>query len=133
MILVDSNVLMYAAGTEHPHKAPAARFLERVSAGGVEAVIDAEVLQEILHRYRALDRWNEGRRVYDLARAIFPLAIPVTAEVMDRARRLLDQHNGLGARDAVHAAVVETHALASLCSFDRDFDRIPGLRRIEPT
>jgi predicted nucleic acid-binding protein len=53
MILVDANVFMYAAGAEHPHKAPSRIFLEKVAGGEIEAALDAEVLQEILHRYRA--------------------------------------------------------------------------------
>jgi predicted nucleic acid-binding protein len=130
--LVDSNVFMYAAGREHPLKKRAAAFLEQVARGSVDAAIDAEVLQEILHRYRALGRWVEGRVVYDTARVVFPEVLPVTAEVMDRARRLLDSLSGLMARDAVHAAVVQVHGLDSIASFDRDFDKIKGLRRMEP-
>lgn len=132
MTLIDSNVFMYAAGREHPLKRRAARFLENVAQGAVDAVIDAEVLQEILHRYRALRRWSEGRLVYDTARLIFPETLPVTTEVMDCARRLLDEHSRLMARDALHAAVAAVHELDSICSFDQDFDSLPGLRRIEP-
>jgi predicted nucleic acid-binding protein len=130
--LVDSNVFMYAAGREHPLKKRSAAFLERVARGSVEAAIDAEVLQEILHRYRSLRRWMDGRLVYDTARMVFPEVLPVTTEVMDYARQLLAQYPGLMARDAVHAAVVELHALDSIASFDRDFDKVKGLRRIEP-
>jgi uncharacterized protein len=132
VILVDANVLMYAAGAAHPHKCPSVAFLERVAGGGVEAAIDAEVLQEILHRYRALERWESGRLVYDLARRVFPLVLPITAEVVDRARSLLDDHRHLAARDALHAAVVFTGGLGGICSWDRDFDAIPGLARREP-
>jgi predicted nucleic acid-binding protein len=28
--------------------------------------------------------------------------------------------------------VVECHSMAAICSFDRDFDRIGGIRRIAP-
>ena len=132
MTLIDSNVFMYAAGREHPFKRRAANFLEKVAQGAVDAVIDAEVLQEILHRYRTLGRWGEGRLVYDTTRLIFPETLPVTTEVMDCARRLLDEYSRLMARDALHAAVVEIHELASICSFDRDFDILRGVRRIEP-
>jgi predicted nucleic acid-binding protein len=52
--LIDSNVFMYAAGRGHAFKKRAAKFLEKVAQGSFDAVIDAEVLQEILHRYRAL-------------------------------------------------------------------------------
>lgn len=133
MILIDSNVFMYAAGAEHPHKRPSIRFLEEVARSEVEAAIDAEVLQEILHRYRAMGRWKDGRAVFDHARRIAPVVLPVTAEILDLARDLLDRHDGLSARDALHAAVVQLHALRGICSYDRDFDEIPQLLRIEPS
>ncbi len=132
MILVDSNVIMYAAGAPHAHKEASVSFLERVAAGELEAVLDAEVLQEILHRYRAIGRWRDGRTVYDAARRIFAVVLPVTVEVVDRARALLDEHAGLMARDALHAAFVLEHGLDGLCSFDADFDGVPGVRRWEP-
>lgn len=131
MILVDSNVLMYAAGADHPHKAPSVAFLRRV-AEKLEAAIDAEVLQEILHRYRSLGRWSEGGRVYDLARQIFPIVIPISAEILDRARGLMDDYAGLSARDALHCAVALESGSAALCSYDRDFDSVVGVKRIEP-
>jgi predicted nucleic acid-binding protein len=132
VILLDSNILMYAAGAPHPHKADSLALLERVARGEVEAAVDAEVLQELLHRYRALNRWEDGRRVYDLARRIVPVVFPVTAEILDLARALLDRHPKLMARDALHAAVCESAGLNEICSYDRDFDRIQGLKRLEP-
>jgi predicted nucleic acid-binding protein len=132
VILVDSNVLMYAAGSGHLHKAPSVRFLESVANGSIDAAVDAEVLQEVLHRYRALGRWQDGRRVYDAARQVFTVVLPVTSDVLDVARRLLDEHPRLSARDALHAAVVRHFDLTSVCSFDRDFDAIPWLERMEP-
>jgi hypothetical protein len=91
------------------------------------------VLEEILHRYRAIDRWKDGGKVYDLTRQLFPEVIPITAEVLDRARGLLDTDGSIMARDALHAAVVVHHGLDAVCSFDRDFDRIGGLVRREPS
>jgi len=132
VILVDSNIFMYAAGDLHPNKGPSVAWLERVARAEIDAVVDAEVLQEILHRYRAIRRWKEGRQVYDRVRRLVPVVIPVGAEVLDRARALLDDHAHLVARDALHAAVVQEHRLSGICSFDRDFDRIEGLSRTEP-
>jgi hypothetical protein len=123
---------MYAAGVEHPNKAPSVAFLASVAEERVKAIIDAELLQEILHRYRALNRWIEGRRVYDLTRQIFPTVLPITSEILDRARTLLDDYDGLMARDALHAAVVEINNLEAVYSYDRDFDRITTIKRMEP-
>jgi predicted nucleic acid-binding protein len=132
MILVDANILMYAAGADHAHKEPSIRWLERVARGDVEATINAETLQEILHRYRAIKRWKDGRQVYDLARQLFPNVVPISADILDQARALLDQYPALMARDALHAAVVMDEQCEAICSYDRDFDRIAGIKRIEP-
>jgi predicted nucleic acid-binding protein len=130
VILVDSNVLMYASGAEHPNKAPSLAFLKRVADGELEATVDAEALQEVIHRYRSLHRWKEGRRVYELARALFPDALAITGAVMDYAKQIVDKDDSISARDAVHAAVIAEYKLEGICTFDRDFDRIPGCKRV---
>ena len=61
-----------------------------MARGEVAAFTDAEVLQEILHRYRSIGRWGNGRAVYDLTRRIVPWVAPVTAEVLDATRALLE-------------------------------------------
>ncbi|MGH7572557.1 MAG: type II toxin-antitoxin system VapC family toxin [Gemmatimonadota bacterium] len=132
MILIDSNVLMYAGGAPHPHKDPSRVFLERVARGEIDAAVDAEVLQEILHRYQAIGRWEDGRKVYDLARRIVPIVIPITAEIMDLARSLLDKYRALMARDVLHAAAAIIHEAEAIASYDRDFDKIREVRRTEP-
>jgi predicted nucleic acid-binding protein len=132
VILVDTNILMYAGGTPHAYKEPCIRLLDRIASGAVDAAVDAEALQEILHRYRAIKRWSDGKRVYDLARQIVVTVIPVTSDVVDLARDLLDEHHGLSARDALHAAVYKHTAATALCSYDVDFDVIKGIRRLEP-
>ena len=132
MILVDANILMYAAGAEHPNKLPSVRFLKSVAAGDTEGVLDAEVLQEILHRYRAIRRWDVGRAVYDRARQIFSVVLPITAESLDQARAHLDSFAGISARDALHAAVMETYGIDTLCSYDQGFDAIAGVHRADP-
>jgi predicted nucleic acid-binding protein len=133
VILVDSNVLMYAAGAKHANKRPSLDLLIRIARGEQDGIIDAETLQEVLHRYRALRRWSDGRKLFDEARRLFPVVLPVDSEVQDLARELLDEDERLTARDAIHAAVVFLHELEAICSYDRDFDRLEDLRRVEPS
>ena len=132
MILVDTNIIMYAAGGAHPHRAPCLDFLDRFARGEVEASIDAEVLQEILHRYRAIGRWADGRAVYDSTRRLFPQVIPITVELLDEARNLMDGYPNLMARDALHAAAVRQSGAEALLSYDRGFDLIDDFARMEP-
>jgi predicted nucleic acid-binding protein len=132
MIVIDSNIWMYAAGRPHAHRAPSLDLLRRVAAGEVEALTNTEVLQEILHRYRAIGRWEDGRHVYDLTRRIVPMILPISLDVMDHARALMDDEPRLGARDAVHAAFAFECGATAICSFDRGFDLVPSLVRLEP-
>jgi len=131
-MLIDANVLMYAAGAAHLNKAPSIRLLERVARGELAATINAETLQEILHRYRAIGHWTAGRQVFDLVRHLFPSAVPISAEMLDRARALLDDDPALMARDALHAAVVMREGLDAICSYNRNFDVITTITRVEP-
>ena len=65
MILVDSNIPMYLVGAPHPHKADAQRLLEKLITDRQRLVTDAEVLQEILHRYVAIDRRDAIQPAFD--------------------------------------------------------------------
>ena len=47
---------MYLVGAAHPHKRDAQQLLERCISERIPLVTDAEVLQEILHRYTAIRR-----------------------------------------------------------------------------
>lgn len=132
MIFLDSNVFMYAAGVSHPHKAPSAELLRRVAAGKVEATTNTEVFQEILHRYRAIGRWDDGCRVFVLARRIVPVVEPVTMDILDDSFRLLGLYPSLMARDGLHAATCLRLGATRMCSYDVDFDVIAGLRRVTP-
>lgn len=123
---------MYAVGAAHPHKTPSVDYLRRIASGEVEAATDAEVLQELLHRYRAIRRWDDGIRVYELARRVVPTVLPITAEVVDQAQSLMITDSVLGARDAIHAAAALLNGCTVICSYDHHFDRIYGLMRVAP-
>lgn len=130
MIFVDSNVPMYLVGAPHPHKADAQRLLERCIAAGERLVTDAEVLQEILHRYTAIDRRDAIGPAFEALLGVVDEVFPVELADVERARDVLMASLRLSARDALHASVMERRGLASILTFDTGFDSRPGLRRL---
>jgi uncharacterized protein len=122
---------MYAAGREHPHREPARRFLERVRQGKVEACTSTEVLQEILYRYSALRRLDLAREVYEAFVELCPVVHSVTLADTDLACQLLCDGTGASARDALHAAVMRNNGVEWIATFDTDFDRMGGIRRVK--
>jgi uncharacterized protein len=127
-ILVDSNIPMYLVGGEHPNRERAREALQIAIAARERLVTDAEVFQEILHRYVAINRreaiepaWNTLRRVVD---EVYPIELTD----VEKARTLVATSQ-LTARDALHVAVMQRHDIAEILTFDTAFDGVPGIRR----
>jgi hypothetical protein len=106
VILVDSNIPMYLVGAPHPHKADAQRLLERCIAERERLVTDAEVLQEILHRYTAIDRLDAIQPAFDAVLGVVDEVFAVDLPTVQRARTIVLGRRGLSARDALHVAVM---------------------------
>jgi len=123
---------MYAAGEDHPHKQPCIDLLTAIAMGRIDAAIDTELLQEILHRYRSIGRWDDGKRVYDYTRKTMQSVIMIDVSILDKTRQLMDEYTRLMARDALHAAVCIEHEIERICGYDRDFDAIEQINRITP-
>jgi len=134
VILVDANVFMYAAGTPSPQRESCQRFLERVVRGdrSPRVATDAEVLQEILHRYRSIRRPETGMALFDAVIALGIPVLPVDEGVMRHARALLQDAPRLSTRDAVHVGVMLEHGISQVLTYDRGFDGIRGIERVEP-
>ncbi len=130
MILVDSNIPMYLVGAPHPHKADAQHALERLIAERRRLVTDAEVFQEILHRYAAIDRREAIQPAFDALRGVVDEVLPIVEADVLRAKDLLGTHLAITARDAIHVAVMANHDIEKVLSFDRGFDSVAAVERL---
>ena len=130
MILIDSNIPMYLVGTPHPHKTDAQRRLEKLLSERKRLVTDAEVLQEILHRYVAIQRRDAIHPAFDALLNVVDEVLPVDRTVVERAKQIVLGYQRLSGRDAVHLAVMERHGIEEILSFDTGFDGFPGVTRL---
>ena len=130
MILVDTNVPMYLVGAAHPNKESARTALERAVGDGAQLVTHAEVLQEILHRYVAIDRRDAIGPCLDALLGVVDEVLPIEVADVLAAQRLVERIPAMSARDAIHVAVMRRHGIDDILTFDRGFDSIPGIRRL---
>lgn len=130
MILVDANIPMYLVGEPHPNKEAARRALEEAVAAGESLCTDAEVLQEILHRYTAIRRPTAIDATFDALLAIVDVVYPIERTDVERARRLIRTTHRLSARDAIHLAVMQGRDVGRILTFNTSFDGIPGIIRL---
>jgi predicted nucleic acid-binding protein len=131
--LIDTNVIVYAVGRAHSLKQAAGRILSDIAAGSLAANLDVETLQEILHLYSSRGEREKGFRTVEHLLLLFPNPISIGREEVEDARDLMRQHPFLGARDAIHAAVVRVHELDGMVTADKIFDRIKGVKRFAIT
>ena len=130
MILVDSNVPMYLVGRPHAHKVDAQRALESLLADGEKLVTDAEVFQEILHRYVAIRRADAIQPAFDALTAVVDDVFAIEVADVVAAKTIVLGTPSLSARDALHVAVMRRYRIDRILSFDVGFDGLPGVERV---
>jgi len=131
MIVLDTTILAYAVGADHPLRAPCRRLLAAHGEGRIEATTTIEVIQEFAHiRARRRTRTDAATLARHYLSAFTVLV--TTSDDLDRGLTLFEQHPALGAFDAVLAAVAVERGAEALVSADRAFASVPNLRWVDP-
>ena len=132
MIFIDTNIFLYAAGRDHPLRAPCQTFLQQVIAGELAAVTSSEVVQELLYVLTRRGLKTEAVTLANQVLQLFPGLLPVTREDLDATCEILQATPAVSVRDAVHLGTMRNHGLERIISADHHFDSIPGIERIDP-
>ena len=121
MIFVDTNVIMYAVGREHPLRKPAQKFFESALGRQREnrLVTSAEVLQELLHAYLPAQRMQTLDAALQLVAALIHEVWAIELADVALARELVDAHPSLGARDLLHLACCKRRNVSQIKTYDR--------------
>jgi hypothetical protein len=114
LIFVDSNVPMYLVRAAHANKTEARRLLEGCFHREERLVTDAEIFQEILHRYAAIQRRDAIQPAFEAVLGVIDEVFPVELEDIERAKTVLLRNEWLSAR-AWH----ERHAAPQLVGTSR--------------
>ncbi|KUI03958.1 type II toxin-antitoxin system VapC family toxin [Mycobacterium sp. IS-3022] len=132
MIVLDTTVLVYAKGAEHPLRDPCRELIAAIAEGRIEATTTVEVIQEFVHvRARRRERTDAAALGRDYAELLSPL-LSVTFEALQRGMALFETTPRVGAFDAVLAAASNAADAAALVSADTAFADLPGIRHVVP-
>lgn len=121
---------MYLVGGPHPHKADAQRLLENLVSDRQRLVADAEVLQEILHRYVAINHRDAIQPAFNALLGSADQVLAVDRATAEGAKEIVMGHRHVSARDAVHLAIMQQHGIERILSFDSRLDGFPGVTRL---
>jgi uncharacterized protein len=117
VIFVDTNVVMFAVGREHPLQGEAREFFESNLDNAL--CTSAEVLQELIHAYLPVQRMATLDAALTLLERSVPQIFPIEAADVRSARLLIDRHPELGSRDLLHLAVCRRYEIKKIKTFDR--------------
>jgi predicted nucleic acid-binding protein len=131
VIILDTTILAYAVGEDHPLREPCRRLLAAHASGSIEVTTTVEVLQEFAHvRARRRTRQDAVNLTRLYATALNPIV--TTAADLDAGLALFERYPDLGAFDAVLAAVSIAHGAEALVSADRAFASVAELAWVDP-
>ncbi|HEX3518108.1 MAG TPA: type II toxin-antitoxin system VapC family toxin [Solirubrobacteraceae bacterium] len=132
MIVLDTTVLVYAKGAEHPLRDPCRELIEAIADGTVEATTSVEVIQEYVHvRARRREREEAAVSGRDYAELLSPL-LEVTRQDLEHGLALFARDRQLGAFDAVLAAAAAANGARALVSADSAFAGVTDVVHVVP-
>jgi predicted nucleic acid-binding protein len=132
VILLDTTVLVYAKGQNHPLRDPCRELIEAVADRRIEATTTVEVIQEFVHvRAQRRDRVDAASLGRDYAELLSPLLSP-TIDDLSAGLALFERTQALGAFDAVLAVCAARAGLRALVSADSGFAEVPGIPHVVP-
>ena len=132
MRAIDANVLLRFVLRDHAEQSPrAASLLERVAAGEEPVLVPEVVVSDTVWTLASYYAWPRDRTRDFLVTLLQQPGVHMDhkARVLDALARFAD-HN-VDYSDALIAAELAESGLA-IYSFDRDFDRLPAVERVEP-
>jgi len=132
MIVLDTTVLVYAKGADHPFRDPCRKLVSLIAEGEIEATTSVEAIQEFVHvRAKRRSRQDASAIGRDYAELLSPL-LDVTRDDLRTGLALFEQSEKLGAFDAVLAAAAIARGADALVSADTGFAAVEGLTHVAP-
>src|SRR6202451_4465823 len=132
MIVLDTTVLVYAVGADHPLREPCQQLIRAIAGGTILATTTIEVIQEFTHvRARRRDRKDAAGLARDYIELLSPLLIVEETDLRE-GLRLYEEGTGFGAFDAILAVAARAAAADALVSADTGFAGIAEIHHVVP-
>ncbi len=135
MRFLDTNIFVRHLAQDDAVRAAACRdLLSKVESGEEVVVTSGMVISEVVFLLESPRSYALPR---DMVRQMFePLLDLRGMRIPDKAlyKRAFELHcaENIDFPDAYNAAYMEANGISEVYSYDRDFDRVEGIRRVEP-
>lgn len=125
--VIDANlILRYLLGD------PEAAKVEKLLRGKNRFLLSDVVLAEIVWVLDSYYEWDRSKIVESLAMLIRLSSIVCNRFLLTETFTILKDRPKFDFADAYSVALAKSLKIKEIYSFDRDFDKIPGIKRAEP-
>ena len=130
-MFIDANIFIDAKLSSSREGQSCVALLRKINSGEQNAVTSPLVLNEVLYTINGLRGLDAAERAWNNIQHINNLSIlPIDQKVM--AHVIGYMKSGLEPQDAFHAATMKANGIHTICTYDKGFDKILGIKRIEP-
>lgn len=133
---IDTNVLLRHITDDNPVQSPlAAEVLDQIADGQIEGILSITVIFETVFTLQGLYKF-EREMIAPAIRVIVGAPglhlIDASEELVSRTLDLYTSIRKLSFADCYHAVLSQSFCNGEIYTFDKEFDRIPELTRLEP-
>lgn len=130
---LDTNILLRHLTQDHPDHSPrATAYLARIEAGEFRVRTAETVVFEAVFTLQRHYKVPKARiRDLVLPIVLLPGIVLVGKQRLRKVFDLYVDHN-VSFIDAYHVALMRRSGIQEIVSFDEDYDRMAGIRRVEP-
>jgi predicted nucleic acid-binding protein len=133
--LLDTSVLLRHVLSDSPTLSPkATTYFRRIERGEVTVRLSDTVIFEAvftLEKFYRVPRFDIRDNLLDILR--LPGVVIPGKRSFRRVFDLYVSRRSISFADCYHAVLAQRLGVSEVVSFDRDFDRLPGVTRIEPS
>lgn len=130
-MFLDANVFIHTYDSNTFEHRNSKSQLKRIINGEMRASTSPLVLNEVLHFFLENRGVARAKEVYLSIRKMPNVTmLSVDEKVLDYVLRFVEQ--GMGTTDSYHAATMIANSVHVICSYDKGFDKIKGVKRQEP-
>lgn len=130
-MFLDANIFINAYFSNDRYGKAAKSYLERVVAGEQNATTSPFVVNEVLFFFMDNFGIEKTKEIHKNICSMQSLSIlNVDGRAVGKAMDYI--HGGLDVTDAFHAATMDVYGIDVICSYDKAFDKVKGIKRQEP-
>lgn len=130
---IDANIILRFVTADHPEMSPRCRELfARVQQGEEKVFLPEAALSDVVWTLRSFYRWPVEQTTHFIGDLLALDGVQMARKELLWEALSLFAEGRFDFSDAMIVAEMRAAALSELYSYDRDFDRIEAVNRIEP-